>query len=320
MSTGAVTLYRLSNTKGEVSLLSGMVFRAFDSSILVLSLAWNPSTNPSFRNQAAVGLSDGTVAILDLGLSFEVKRRIPAHGNEAWCVAWTKDKAIILDAIEESSTAKPSLSSGASAKPQKMLIGAGHFLFTGGDDRRIRAFDIECDSGKDEPEKDLEVDEEPAQPTALSRWDDRTHGAGITAIVLLTQRPHHVEEIALTGSYDDHIRVVTPSLGRRWKTLAERNLGGGVWKLDLLRTKYLEGCGQRILVLASCMHAGARIVEVKCNAEEEWSIDVLMRFEEHDSMCYASAAAPVDGDSCDFTIVSTSFYDKRLCVWKFTWD
>lgn len=66
------------------------------------------------------------------------------------------------------------------------------------------------------------------------------------------------------------------------------------------------------------MHAGAKILEVRRSDGGKWLISVLAKFVEHESMNYASDGRPrygvrgVEG----FIVVSTSFYDKRLCVWK----
>ena len=68
-------------------------------------------------------------------------------------------------------------------------------------------------------------------------------------------------------------------------------------------------------MLASCMHAGARIVELQRDTEGQWQIDVLARFEEHKSMNYGSDVQPGDGKVKK--IVSTSFYDKLLCLWSY---
>ena len=61
------------------------------------------------------------------------------------------------------------------------------------------------------------------------QWQDRKlHDAGVTAILPLTS------ELAVTGSYDDHIRLThLPPSGRR-QVLAEANMGGGVWRLKTL--------------------------------------------------------------------------------------
>ena len=66
------------------------------------------------------------------------------------------------------------------------------------------------------------------------------------------------------------------------------------------------------------MHAGAKIMEIRQAEDGEWHIDVLAKFVEHASMNYASAARPKNGTAGvkGFTIVSTSFYDKKLCVWE----
>ena len=60
-------------------------------------------------------------------------------------------------------------------------------------------------------------------------WQDRKlHGAGVTAIMPLTS------SLVVTGSYDDHIRLISFSRTSRRLCLAEANLGGGVWRLKTL--------------------------------------------------------------------------------------
>lgn len=63
----------------------------------------------------------------------------------------------------------------------------------------------------------------------LAQWQDRRiHQAGVTAILPIS------DDLVLTGSYDDHIRLIsTPAVGRK-AVLAELNLQGGVWRLKLL--------------------------------------------------------------------------------------
>lgn len=70
---------------------------------------------------------------------------------------------------------------------------------------------------------------EPLIFSATTVWQDRkTHQAGVTAILPLA------DDLIVTGSYDDHIRLsFAPTSGRR-KTLTELHLGGGVWRLKLL--------------------------------------------------------------------------------------
>lgn len=60
-------------------------------------------------------------------------------------------------------------------------------------------------------------------------WQDKKlHNAGVTAILPLS------DELVVTGSYDDHVRLIyAPPVGRR-QVLAERNLEGGVWRLKMI--------------------------------------------------------------------------------------
>ena len=61
------------------------------------------------------------------------------------------------------------------------------------------------------------------------------------------------------------------------------------------------------------MHAGTRIVKM-IREGDDWSFHVLAKFEEHQSMNYGSDVQPGNHSSRK-TIVSTSFYDKRMCLW-----
>ena len=65
------------------------------------------------------------------------------------------------------------------------------------------------------------------------------------------------------------------------------------------------------------MHAGTRIVRLCQGGDDgEWRFDVVGRFEEHASMNYGSDVRPRDGGGVK-TVVSTSFYDELLCLWRF---
>lgn len=80
------------------------------------------------------------------------------------------------------------------------------------------------------------------------------------------------------------------------------------------------------------MHAGTRIVQVihekkkqkkdNDDEEEEWRFHILAKFEEHESMNYGSDVQPElkkkeekEEKKEKKKIVSTSFYDRRLCLW-----
>ncbi|KAK8152495.1 hypothetical protein BKA80DRAFT_322207 [Phyllosticta citrichinensis] len=162
-------------------------------------------------------------------------------------------------------------------------------------------------------------------------------------------------DLLLTGSYDESLRLLSPparnGLGpRRSRVLAAIELGGGVWRICAVDSrldvpvapvvregsKTAKATAEWIL-LVSCMHAGTRVVRLTgtaaCSAaggngdekegegegEWEWQFDVLARFEEHQSMNYGSAAQPLrarEGKNTR-TVVSTSFYDRPVCVWEF---
>ncbi|KAL8945199.1 MAG: hypothetical protein Q9211_000280 [Gyalolechia sp. 1 TL-2023] len=152
--------------------------------------------------------------------------------------------------------------------------------------------------------------------------DSKIHGAGVTSIVpLWIDEDNH--EYVLTGSYDEHVRIVQIKPGaRRPQVLVEKRLGGGVWQLRQLEVSKSSTIAKNgklsFMILASCMHAGCRVFRIYRMADGDWTIEILGKFEDHESMNYASdARLEASGQSLkDMTFVSTSFYDKRLCVWK----
>lgn len=88
--------------------------------------------------------------------------------------------------------------------------------------------------------------------TASFKWKDRRlHEAGVTAILPLTN------DLIITGSYDDYIRLIsTPAAGRR-QVLASLNLGGGVWRMKSLDSR------TRIPTVESTKQAPERLPEVE---------------------------------------------------------
>lgn len=151
------------------------------------------------------------------------------------------------------------------------------------------------------------------------------HDAGVTAILPLSLEDSTGGRLVVTGSYDDHVRLLAihdldKTYGmKRARLLAEENLGGGVWRLDLVSSSKETNGDVRALILASCMHAGARVIELRHGGEgDEWAWKVLARFEEHQSMNYGCSfmERPRDGGKV-LSCVSTSFYDKLLCLWDY---
>ncbi|KAG0132898.1 WD-40 repeat-containing protein-like protein [Tuber indicum] len=146
----------------------------------------------------------------------------------------------------------------------------GEGLYSGGDDSAICLYNLE---------------------TGTQLWRDRkTHQAGVTAIL------DRGDGTFLTGSYDERFRIFD---ARTRRVKSDTNLSGGVWRLQMRSEDS---------VLASCMHAGARVVSVR----DESKPSIVGKFEEHESMNYGSH---VHGTRPN-TIISCSFYDKRLCIWS----
>ncbi|KAG9564140.1 WD40 repeat-like protein, partial [Aureobasidium melanogenum] len=266
-STGAVQLFRFSASTSSLEPLS--TYQFFSSEILVLSLAWHP-TSP---NILGVTTSSGGVYTVDLSVleaeAQDTGKEILVHELEAWTLAFSH---------------------------------TGKEVYSGGDDATLRFSTLAPVAFTSQEE------EEDFLPT---QWQDRrAHNAGVTAILSLA----HEDNILITGSYDDNIRILScPQIGRK-QVLAEENLEGGVWRLKLLTSSPNDG---KYIVLASCMHAGTRIVSVVKDEGGEWSTEVLAKFEEHKSMNYGSDVQPGSTEGGQQTIISTSFYDKLLCLWRF---
>lgn len=76
---------------------------------------------------------------------------------------------------------------------------------------------------------------------------------------------------------------------------------------------------EEYIVLATCMRVGCKILRITKSESEDWTIDILAHTGVHQSMNYASDFVPMSlGDiSSERTIVSTSFYDRLLFVWKY---
>ncbi len=287
-STGAVCLFTLGLISGG-HLTSIKSIQIADSSVLVLSLAWKPSS--STPSMIAASLSSGQIAIFDHEFPDTTLRKVQTHSLEVWTLAWS-----VLPSTD-----------GAAV------------LYSGGDDSALcRHF--ECLQNQN-----VQIDEEAQAEDVyepLNR-DVKTHSAGVTAILPVPMLGSNDQELLLTGSYDEYIRLLEPAVtGKRSKVLAEKRLGGGVWRLKLLRkVDCTPGQGTRMSVLASCMHAGARVVEISRSIEGTWTIAVLAKFEEHESMNYASGVCTqLDGNLGNLIFLSTSFYDRKLCIWNITND
>ncbi|RCI11605.1 hypothetical protein L249_7516 [Ophiocordyceps polyrhachis-furcata BCC 54312] len=147
------------------------------------------------------------------------------------------------------------------------------------------------------------------------------HDAGVTAILPLPLHAADGGRLVVTGSYDDRMRVfAVDDLGRqhtvkRPRLVCDTNLEGGVWRLSLVDTQLRIDGLRRARILASCMHAGPKLVELTGEADGlRWVCKASARFDGHNSMNYASDCVVAEGGE-SLRCVSTSFYDKLLCLW-----
>lgn len=266
-----------------------------DGSILFTSCGWHP-TLPDI---IAITTSTHEVHALALTGDWEVMENsgslVHTHEDNAWTVVFS-----------ERAESTPS--------------GKVFTVLSGGDDSKLLqstceytlgAEDTAPASGAGETLGCIECNDMPR--------NIRGHQAGVTAILPLEIGSEGGESILVTGSYDDHARVYVLRDGAP-QLLTKANLGGGVWRLKLIR-HHVDGEGDfSTVVLASCMHAGARILRVHGNVYQ-CQIQVLARFEEHKSMNYGSDFQPGSGVAGQpLRCVSTSFYDKLLCLWDASSD
>jgi diphthamide biosynthesis protein 7 len=286
-STGSIGIYELNPISGKAPSMTHIrTIDYFGPKILVTAFSWHPDGN-------AVGMTH-TSGELCLASYTEESLKADPRGVQVWqhmLEAWTL-----------------------------VFLPDGSGVLSGADDSTLQFTELPRD-----PVEALDggVSEPKYFSTRRAQWvDEKIHGAGVTAIL-----PVYCDEesiLVVTGSYDDRIRLVHASTTGRRKTLAELNLGGGVWRMKVLDTKTTSRDVSQgdaplpveFLLLVSCMHAGSRIVRL-VRREETWEFEVLAKFEEHKSMNYGSDSQPDANERGQRTFVSTSFYDRLLCLWRY---
>lgn len=288
-STGVLSFFRLSAWGQLVEVISHSELGPSDD-VLFLSCAWHPV----FHNLLAITTSDFHVHIF--------------HISSDWNAHIVMDGPAALHQLEVWTSAFSPMVSGAreSSEPLEFT------LFSGGDDSKLLASTIAYSPRKCPDEKLSSI--EPLYSPRVFKG----HDAGVTAILPLPVSTGWEGVLVVTGSYDDHIRVYrytgpfqVPQL------LAEKNLGGGVWRLKSIVASEADVDEWQVVLLASCMHAGAQIVRLSVDHSGNVRIVVSGRFEEHKSMNYGSDYAPCTvGSGSRLKCISTSFYDRLLCLWE----
>ncbi|KAI1207445.1 uncharacterized protein F4807DRAFT_434637 [Annulohypoxylon truncatum] len=295
-STGTLSFFRLSSLEGsQVSLEEIVTHRPLDveEGVLFLSCSWHPH----IPELLAITTSNYQVHILQVDDSWNVHKThtepVITHTLEAWTVAF----------------------SPFTPQDFQQLT-----IFSGGDDSKLfarkYAFDPKRICGEDD-----------SIETPYPQITMKGHEAGVTAILPLSLRLDSLNSIVITGSYDDHIRVFAvydyDGFLSNSGILAAKNLEGGVWRLKLIDLQKTTGEKEEhrwtALILASCMHAGSRVLEITGEtATKSCEVKVLGRFEEHRSMNYGSDFQPgSEKEDRKFRCISTSFYDRLLCLWEY---
>ncbi|KAI1619881.1 hypothetical protein EDD37DRAFT_570449 [Exophiala viscosa] len=207
-------------------------------------------------------------------------------------------------------------------------------ILSGGDDSALIASAIELPCSPSQPGTPSISSSDEFGPTPMPLWKDRrNHTAGVVAILPLPSNDEspipHPRKTIITGSYDEYLRIFeldTKTYRAIWKT--ELKLGGGVWRLKVLDQYTTPTVGDSIphhhsLILSSLMHGGAAVVRLTYSADSDsWSITPLVTFRAgHESMVYCCDAR-LDNRTAEeapptYTVVSTSFYDMKICTWKF---
>ncbi|EEB09626.2 WRDR85 family WD repeat protein [Schizosaccharomyces japonicus yFS275] len=154
-------------------------------------------------------------------------------------------------------------------------------LYSGGDDAALICYD--------------------RRMPGMSVWKNRrVHTTGVVSILSRQSFGPYM----LTGEYGDIIHTL--DVRSACLPLADKNLGGGVWRLEHM---YTDSVTRSHDILGILMHRGAQVLRVPAGFED---IELHSQvFDEHESMCYGG-----DWRSQDNTFATCSFYDKRVCLWK----
>ncbi|XP_055388940.1 diphthine methyltransferase [Condylostylus longicornis] len=160
-------------------------------------------------------------------------------------------------------------------------------IFTGGDDTTLNSFDIR----------------DPQNIT--NNYTNYSHIAGVTAML---SHPK-MENILITGSYDDRLRIFdTRNLKNSVK---EVNLEGGIWRIRSDPITHNQN-----LLLCACMYKNFTIVKI---FDDSQNMEIKGAYEEHESICYGADWCQTfeENEKLNNLIMGTcSFYDHKLCVSK----
>lgn len=288
-STGSVGIYCLKNepdSGNQPTIEHIKTIQYFSENVLVTAFQWHPT-----RSSLGLTLSSGQVCLGTVDLREDVGSSLSMdmtrHDLEAWTLTFLPD---------------------------------GSGIYSGGDDSALHFVEMPVNT---EYYENFEAAPEYGSIRRMPWVDKKIHMAGVTAILPIESDERR--SLVLTGSYDDHLRLIDVPVAGRRTVLAEMNLGGGVWRLKRLDDqsrptpplKSADAASEGALLLVSCMHAGTRVVRLRKDAEQQWHFEVLAKFEEHKSMNYGSDCQSSKNDQGHRTFITTSFYDRLLCLWRY---
>lgn len=326
-SDGYLTIFLVRlDTRETASVAPEIVASLFPASTMLLSVAWHPT----FADVLGITLSTGGVAIVKIQRGIRphidiLRSDLHNHGFSCWTLAF------------------PSAREATHSSPARSY---DHAVHSGGDDQNLR---VTWFAGEDGPRYENVVE---------TQVVDGLHRSGVTALLPFPADVSAADrDLLLTGSYDEHVRIVDPIAK---VVRARAHLGGGVWRLKLMQADCgsVENTGSpdsdrdpvrdhhaksttpsasavRLLVLASCIEAGARVLEITkaaAAAGGNWTIQVRAVFAEHQDANYGSdvqlyssphdCPRPPQGPPGDppvalYSCASISYVDKLLCVWDF---
>jgi diphthamide biosynthesis protein 7 len=287
-STGSVALYRLVSSEEDDApdpkICHMYTIQYFSKDILITSLDWRR------HDLVAMTLSSGQVClgrVRDPNDGPIISVELIQHDFQAWHCSFL-----------------------ASEDDHEVEFG----LISGGDDATLRYTPVDAAQFSALGFVDAATNSFPTSP-----WADRKiHQAGVTAVMPIgsTSTGH----LVITGSYDDHIRLLhIPNMGRR-DVLAEEYLEGGVFRIKLVEKRGKGDSGssetkESYALIVSCMQAGARIVNLH-KTGEHWHFDVKAKFEKNAGTLFYASDCQSTGTDGKRTIVSTSFEDRKLYLWK----
>ncbi|KAK6519015.1 hypothetical protein TWF281_003705 [Arthrobotrys megalospora] len=310
LPSGSVLDIRLLKLSATRSFPDGSKLAVATSTGQVSVYSISSESAPSLQLVSNHIVTDDTTLILSLAISPDGLLLAATTSQSAIVILkFTDNTFTSLQPVAEISDAHTSLEAWTS-----VFSTDGTILYSGGDDASFAAWDV----GSIETTSD---EDQVVQQVYRNR---KVHTAGVTSILPVTISGM---EYIFTGSYDQHIRVYSPST-KRWLD-GEVDLDGGVWRLERLTDhqyfrlqdhteKSSDENIETVWILASCMHAGCCVLKTEfIIGEDRVVVTPVATMKEHESMNYASACVWHGSDGRkEPTFISTSFYDQRFCCWK----